>query len=229
MFHVFDDYTNRFKIPARDFNALAKFCNSLSPGTGINIRRPDRPSHSNPVQVSVNPQDLFNLGFPMRPAKKSSEETNAHYAAWATPEDVAEYVESETDAEKIARIGTSRLAAPLDHQHRMPFGINPLKTGDDGENNVASEEVYLLEEDEDISQIDLSGTSQYAARADHTHPMPADGVSVSERVVYENIYSPSGTSHYYGTKVVVTIKSGLVTRWESQGVFDLFTGDAVTV
>ena len=29
------------------------------------------------------------------------------------------------------------------------------------------------------------------------------GVDVSERVIYEDIHSPSGTSHYYGTKVVL--------------------------
>lgn len=51
------------------------------------------------------------------------------------------------------------------------------------------------------------------------------GVDVSERVIYENIHSPSGTSHYYGTKVIVSVKNGLVTKWDVQGVYDLFSGD----
>lgn len=56
-------------------------------------------------------------------------------------------------------------------------------------------------------------------------PEEEKGVDVSERVIFEDIHSPSGTSHYYGTKVVVSVKNGLVTKWDVQGVYDLFSGD----
>lgn len=226
MFHVYDEHTNRFRIPARDFNAVASFCNNFIGGVGVTVKCPDRPGRGNPVRVSLNEREMLELGYTKRPRRTAAAETEAEYVEWAAPQDVANYKEDETTAEKLERVGTSKLAAPLDHVHRMPFGINPLADGEE-EDNVQPEEIYAPDEGEDVSETDLSGTSPYAARADHTHPLPADGVHVSERVIYENIYSPSGTSHYYGTKVTVTIKAGLVTQWDVEGVYDLFTGELV--
>lgn len=125
MFHVHDGYRKTFRIPARSFNFLAKFCNNLSPGFGITMRRPEKPSATNPVTVAVNTEDLAEVGFATLQANATAEgQTVAELVSSATPADVAEYDEDETDEEKQARIGTSNCAARADHQHMMPKTVD---------------------------------------------------------------------------------------------------------
>ena len=163
--------------------------------------------------------EMLELGYTKRPRKIDTEETNAEYAEWAAPQDVANYKEDETTAEKLERVGTSKLAAPLDHVHRMPFGINPLADGEE-EGNVQPEEVYVPDEGEDVSETDLSGTSPYAARADHTHPLPS-AAHASRLKIYVN--SHLGQDGYtYANKVYITIKGGLITEWDDQGEVQIY-------
>jgi len=223
MFHVFDEYRKMMRIPARAFNALAKFCNNLSGGWGINIERPDSPSHSAPVRIEVNPNDLTEAGFTRVPVQ-GGDETNADFAARATPCDCEGPDVNETDAEKVARVGTSNEAARADHVHRMPFGINPLADGDDAANNVPSEDIYVPDEDEDTSDLDLSGTSDKAARADHTHKLPFTGYNTDSGglKLYANIHKITGSSHYAGTPCTFTIENGIITDIQIDNEIDLF-------
>lgn len=190
MFHVHDGYRKTFRIPARAFNFLAKFCNNLSPGFGITMRRPEEPSSSNPVTVAVNTEDLTEAGFATLQANATAEgQTVAELVSSATPADVAEYDADEADEDKQARIGASNCAARADHQHMMPFAINPLADGEDAANNVAATDLYVPTDGETADDVDLSGTSSYAARADHTHILPlaaADGETTEIYVPSEN-------------------------------------------
>lgn len=43
-------------------------------------------------------------------------------------------------------------------------------------------------------------------------------------VVYTDIHSPNGTSHYYATLLALTIRNGIITECRNEGRFDLFTG-----
>ena len=175
MFHVHDGYRKTFRIPARSFNLLAKFCNNVTAGFGITLRRPEEPSVSNPVTVSVNTDELAEAGFATLQANAPDADaglTPAALAEAATPADIAERDADETDEEKVARIGTSSAAARADHVHRMPFSLNPLADGEDGEGNVAATALRVLADGETEDGVDLSGTSDKAARADHTHVLP---------------------------------------------------------
>lgn len=118
MFHVHDGWRKTFRIPARAINLLAKFCNNLSPGFGIDIRRPEEPSASNPVAISVNTADLAEAGFAaLQPNAAADGQTTAQLAEANAPEDVVEADDDETVEEKAARIGTSSAAARADHVH----------------------------------------------------------------------------------------------------------------
>lgn len=202
MFHVFDGYRKTFRIPARSFNSLAKFCNNVTAGFGIKIRRPEEPSVSNPVSISVNTNDLSEAGFATLQAKEPGDgQTLAALVAAATPADVAEHDADETDADKQKRIGTSNCAARADHQHMMPFAINPLRDGEDGTDNVPATALRVLADGEAEEDVDMSGTSDKAARADHTHVLPlaaADDATTEIRVLEEgesaDALSLSGTS-----------------------------------
>ena len=220
MFHVHDGYRKMLRIPARAFNLVAKFCNNISAGFGISIRRPNEPSHSDPVLISINMNDLAEAGIGTV-HKKGENETDAQFAGRATPEDVVGHKENETDAEKIARLGTSKNVARADHKHMMPFGINPRADGDDAADNVQPEEVYAPDEGEDVSETDLSGTSPFAARADHTHPSPSD-VKATRIKLYVNPYLDSSDGYTHATKVFMTIQGGIITEWDDQGDVQIY-------
>ena len=53
-----------------------------------------------------------------------------------------------------------------------------------------------------------------------------NAVDVEDQVMYTGVHSPSGTSHYVGYKIVFSISKGKVTKWENQGLFDIYTGNA---
>ena len=52
-----------------------------------------------------------------------------------------------------------------------------------------------------------------------------DKVNVTDEVMYTGVYSPSGTSHYVGYKIVFSINNGRVTKWENQGLYDIYSGE----
>ena len=208
MFHVHDGYRKTFRIPARSFNNLAKFCNYHCAGFGIDIKRPDEPSSANPVTFSLNTKDLASAGYVPIP-QRGTEETDAAYSARTEMGEIefVEDVENETATDKVARIGTSRFAAPLDHGHALPFWINP-EYGETG--NVQPEDVYVPKAGEDISGVDFSGSSPYAARADHTHVFATEGATVEDLVVYQ-LYRPTGQYNYYGLPITMQFVNGLLT------------------
>lgn len=49
-------------------------------------------------------------------------------------------------------------------------------------------------------------------------------VNVTNEVMYTGVYSTSGTSHYFGYKIVFSVSNGKVTRWDNHGLYDIFTG-----
>ena len=52
-----------------------------------------------------------------------------------------------------------------------------------------------------------------------------NAVDAEDQVIYMGVHSPSGTSHYMGYKIVVSITKGKVTKWENQGLYDIYTGE----
>ena len=218
MFHVHDGYRKTFRIPARSFNFLAKFCNYHCAGFGIDIKRPDEPSSANPVTFTLNTKDLASAGYVPIPQRETGE-TDAAYSARTGMGEIefVEDMENESAADRIARVGTSRFAAPLDHVHALPFWINP----EDGETgNVQPTDIYIPDADEDTSSLDLSGSSPYAARADHTHLLVTEGATVTNLHVYQ-IYKPAGTGHYYGIPITLEFANGLLVSATAGTVVDL--------
>ena len=220
MFHVHDGYRRTFRIPARSFNMLAKFCNNVTPGFGMKIKRPNEPSHATPVVFEVDTKELADVGFAMVPVKGTSE-TDAAFAARA-PLGEIEYVEdmeNETAADKVDRLGVSNVAARLDHRHALPFWINP-EFGETG--NVQPEEVYVPDEGEDTSQMDFSGSSPYAARADHTHVFATEGATVEDLTLYDVYRANSASSHYWGVPYTFNFVNGLLVGLTQGSAIDLF-------
>ena len=57
MYHVRDDFrpgTKTFGIPLSWYRAVARFINSLCPGTGIKMTNPAEPSAETPVSISID-------------------------------------------------------------------------------------------------------------------------------------------------------------------------------
>ena len=121
MFHIEDRFKNRFRVPRIWFNRVGSYLNNLCPGFGIRMERPDRPGPGHPIIIEVDPEAMETFGFARTPMF-DEDTTNATKAACA-PAAVAVYKANETDAEKAARVGTSSMAAPLDHVHRLPSTV----------------------------------------------------------------------------------------------------------
>ena len=129
-FHVKDDFragVPASSVPASWFNSVGKFLNNLVGGLGIRVLR-----DGNPPQVTLDAEKAKEVlavpsVCPNVVLRDSGEgDTKAQVAARA-PEaveqvgmDVNGDAVDETDDEKIARIGTSKLAARADHTHRDP-------------------------------------------------------------------------------------------------------------
>lgn len=60
MFHV-STLKNRFKLRTDDYNKIAEYLNNLCGGIGIQIKRPDNPSASNPPVVEIDRGQLFDI------------------------------------------------------------------------------------------------------------------------------------------------------------------------
>ena len=60
MFHV-STIKRLFKLRVSDYNKIVEYLNNLCGGLGINIKRPDTPSASNPPVVEVDRNDLANI------------------------------------------------------------------------------------------------------------------------------------------------------------------------
>ena len=123
------------QVPASWFNSVASFLNNLVGGLGIRILR-----DANPPQVALDVEKAkLALAVPSlcpNAAVQSggSGDTQAQVAENA-PEDVGEARDDdveETDSQKIARIGTSPLAARADHVHNIPSLFTKDKTFDTG-------------------------------------------------------------------------------------------------
>lgn len=242
MLHIRDDFKNRFRIPAEEFNKVARFINNLIGGAFVDVQKGGSVGTQCPVTIDLKVDKLkeVDFGYAKTPSKKvddqgEEDETDAEYADRCAPKmpDFVEDPDAESASDKIDRMGTKQTAARVDHRHLLPFWINPDIDGNDGtENggdNVQPEDVYIPDEDEDTSDLDLSGSSNRAARADHSHKFVTDGASGVDTYMYHDIYKPDGTSHYYGSKVHVKINQGLIILWEELGVYDMFTGTQVSV
>ena len=60
MFHV-STIKKLFKLRVSDYNKIVEYLNNLCGGLGINIKRPDSPSASNPPIVEIDREHLANL------------------------------------------------------------------------------------------------------------------------------------------------------------------------
>lgn len=81
------------------------------------------------------------------------------------PLPVADYVDSETDADKLARVGSSPKKAPLDHVHRLP-------------DSVYTEDDFDIEDYYDADEVDAILEDYYTASEIDT--MVADFLDVSD-------------------------------------------------
>ena len=128
-FHVRDNFTAGpvSQVSAAWFNGVAKFLNNLSGGLGIRVLR-----DADPPQVALDVEAAKKaLAVPSvcpNAVKQDSGagDTTAEGAARAPAAVVQAYMDAsggaadETDAAKIVRIGTSKVAARADHVHRDP-------------------------------------------------------------------------------------------------------------
>lgn len=236
MLHIRDDFKNRFRIPAEEFNKVARFINNLVGGVFIDVQKGDSVGTQSPVTIDIKVDKLkeVDFGYAKTPSKKvddqgEEDETDAEYADRCSPKmpDFVSDPDAERARDKIDRMGTKQTAARVDHRHLLPFWINPTADGDDGtENgggNVRSKDIYVPEENEDTSDLDLSGSSPRAARADHTHKLPFHGVTQESKTIFLNIHKPVGTYNLHGTPVTIKIENGIITEWDEGNDVDLTT------
>ena len=121
-FHVKDDFQPGAPISSIGvswFNAVASFLNNLVGGFGIKVRKND----SGASTVELDTGAMSDTGFAYDPNTVLT--TKAAWAA-AAPKDVALHISNETDSQKIARVGKSNIAAPIDHVHRLPGNFAPV-------------------------------------------------------------------------------------------------------
>ena len=114
-FHIKDDFQPGAPVSSIGvswFNSVASFLNRLVGGFGIKVTKNDNGVST----VEIDGNDLRDLGFAYDPNTVLS--TKAEWVA-AAPKDVKPPASGETDAQKIARVGKSNVAAPIDHVHRM--------------------------------------------------------------------------------------------------------------
>lgn len=128
-FHVRDNFTAGpvSQVPASWFNSVAVFLNNLCGGLGIRVMR-----DATPPQVSLDVEKAKEaLAIPSVCPNAvmqdgNTGDTQAEVAARAPAEVGQVYTDAngaaatESDADKIARIGTSKFAARADHTHRDP-------------------------------------------------------------------------------------------------------------
>ena len=62
MFHI-RLLKNRFKLPVSDYNKIAEFLNNICGGLGINVKRPEKPSATNPPMIEVDRKDLEKMVY----------------------------------------------------------------------------------------------------------------------------------------------------------------------
>lgn len=63
MFHL-KKLKNRFRLSVSEYNKIAEFLNNLCGGIGVQVQRPDTPSSSMPVEISIDPGSLGAAGTP---------------------------------------------------------------------------------------------------------------------------------------------------------------------
>ena len=117
-FHLKDDFRAGgpvSQVPATWFNSVSKFLNNLVGGFGIRVHKdkPDRPV------IEMDPEKIKDLVLTTTPPVVG-EVSDAQRAAFA-PKEVEPFkpAADETTAEKLARVGSSTIAAPYDHKHRL--------------------------------------------------------------------------------------------------------------
>lgn len=136
-FHVGDNFKAGpvSQVPASWFNSVGAFLNNLVGGLGIRVMR-----DANPPQVALDVEKAKEaLAVPsvcpnavLRDSGTGDNEATVAGRAPAAVEQVAMDASgdpaTESDADKIARIGTSKFAARADHQHRDPVLHNSRQT-----------------------------------------------------------------------------------------------------
>lgn len=145
MFGIFKKYKRLFgRDAARSFNLMAAFLTNLCGDESIDIDRPDDPSTGNPPCISVNREWLEDFVENLEEAPTAAD----------APLPVAAHVDNETDAQKLARIGSSDIKAPLDHVHRLPDSVLTADDIDDGTNNGAVASASHDHTASDITDLD---------------------------------------------------------------------------
>ena len=132
-FHVKDNFGIGpvSQVPTTWFNSVAKFLNNIVGGLGIKVLR-----DNDPPTIQLDPESARRaLGIPTicpnEVVQSSGSGDSAADVASRAPAEVDIYKDDESDAEKIARIGSSALAARADHVHRLPPNVLVVPDGFD--------------------------------------------------------------------------------------------------
>ena len=129
---------------AKAFNAIISYLDNFCADESIDFHRPDSPSAENPPCIAVDKEWLEDF----------VENLGDTPTAAAAPLPVAAHVDNETDAQKLARIGSSGIKAPLDHVHRLPDSVLTDDDIDDGTNNGAVAPASHKHTASDITDLD---------------------------------------------------------------------------
>ena len=135
MFKIIKKYRHLLsRRAADDFNSMAAFLTNLCGDQSIDLHRPDEPTADNPPSIRVN-EDwlekqkqklLMETAAVTDTAGTGHDISTTALLAEKAPKEGKPLGSSETDEQKIERIGTSPRAAREDHQHPvMDNGATP--------------------------------------------------------------------------------------------------------
>ncbi len=116
MFHVRDDFrpgTKIFSIPLSWFRSVARFINSLCPGTGIRMTFPAEPSAETPVKISIDEKYLENAVRRLVPGADAG--GGAQYSAGdGIDEEELKHGKIAVDDEKVVMVIAAESATTVD-------------------------------------------------------------------------------------------------------------------
>ena len=202
----FDRFTQRL-FPTKWGNKVSKWLNNLVGDGYIKVYSTDSPSPENPPRIRLDFETLVaslqnaGIGGAVQPnaypegSDAAEKLANAQALAELAPKSDAIVNDVETPGNTkqdiadaaIARIGTSGNAARADHVHPSPIrstitdGLTTAQMSVLASHAPASPEIVSSSET-DAHKVSRMGTSIFAAREDHVHPVPNDSTTPGELV-----------------------------------------------
>lgn len=199
----FDKFTQRL-FPTKWGNKVSKWLNNVVGDGYIRVYSPDAPSPENPPRIRLDFDTLVaslqNAGIggggALQPntyaagANATEKLANAQALAGQAPvaDAIVNDVETSSNTKQaiadaaVARIGTSSNAAREDHVHPSPIRSN-VKTGFSTTqlsalaSHAPAAPKIVSSSETDSDKITRMGTSAFAAREDHVHPVPNDSTT----------------------------------------------------